>query len=316
MTDRPGLDFSFSGLKTQVLLAWQAQRPFRADQGRCRARVRGRDRRHARDQVPPRARGDRRRARWSSPAASARTSAARTGSPKPATKEGFRTYFPRPEFCTDNGAMIALAGAHATAGGPARDAGDQGAPALGSRIAAAAGVDPDATQPVVPAKAGAEFFRSRMYAQAALPSQSGLRGNDDPVSLNANPESRIPNPESRIPNPDPESRMDSSSSKTCASNRRRHLRLGTPHAPDHRARYRDGFRQHEAGGKRRDRRHAQLQGRLEAADRVRRRLELPARRDAGRALRCADLERNSASRGSGSGSPSRVPFAARARSAS
>jgi N6-L-threonylcarbamoyladenine synthase len=27
------------------------------------------------------------------------------------TKEGFRTYFPRPEFCTDNGAMIALAGA-------------------------------------------------------------------------------------------------------------------------------------------------------------------------------------------------------------
>src|SRR5205085_3742565 len=24
MTDRPGLDFSFSGLKTQVLLAWQA----------------------------------------------------------------------------------------------------------------------------------------------------------------------------------------------------------------------------------------------------------------------------------------------------
>ena len=26
-------------------------------------------------------------------------------------KEGFRTYFPRPEFCTDNGAMIALAGA-------------------------------------------------------------------------------------------------------------------------------------------------------------------------------------------------------------
>jgi N6-L-threonylcarbamoyladenine synthase len=26
-------------------------------------------------------------------------------------REGFRTYFPRPEFCTDNGAMIALAGA-------------------------------------------------------------------------------------------------------------------------------------------------------------------------------------------------------------
>ena len=28
-----------------------------------------------------------------------------------ATKDGFRVAFPRPEFCTDNGAMIAFAGA-------------------------------------------------------------------------------------------------------------------------------------------------------------------------------------------------------------
>ncbi|MEO7936953.1 MAG: tRNA (adenosine(37)-N6)-threonylcarbamoyltransferase complex transferase subunit TsaD, partial [Dokdonella sp.] len=27
-----------------------------------------------------------------------------------ATRDGFKTYFPRLEFCTDNGAMIALAG--------------------------------------------------------------------------------------------------------------------------------------------------------------------------------------------------------------
>ena len=48
---------------------------------------------------------------WSSPAASARTASCARNLPQAGEREGFRVYFPRLEFCTDNGAMIALAGA-------------------------------------------------------------------------------------------------------------------------------------------------------------------------------------------------------------
>jgi N6-L-threonylcarbamoyladenine synthase len=110
MTDRPGLDFSFSGLKTQVLLAWQASD--KADQTRadiarafeeaivetlvikCRRAL---QQTGARNLVVAGGVGANR---------SLRQQLAEAGA-----LEGFRTYFPRPEFCTDNGAMIALAGA-------------------------------------------------------------------------------------------------------------------------------------------------------------------------------------------------------------
>jgi N6-L-threonylcarbamoyladenine synthase len=110
MTDRPGLDFSFSGLKTQVLLAWQASDrsdATRADVARafedaivetlaikCRRALAATG---ARSLVVAGGVGANRRLR---------AALAEAG-----MKEGFRTYFPRPEFCTDNGAMIALAGA-------------------------------------------------------------------------------------------------------------------------------------------------------------------------------------------------------------
>jgi N6-L-threonylcarbamoyladenine synthase len=110
MTDRPGLDFSFSGLKTQVLLAWQASDrsdATRADVARafeeaivetlaikCRRAMAATG---ARSLVVAGGVGANRRLRAALADAGA--------------KEGFRTYFPRPEFCTDNGAMIALAGA-------------------------------------------------------------------------------------------------------------------------------------------------------------------------------------------------------------
>jgi N6-L-threonylcarbamoyladenine synthase len=110
MTDRPGLDFSFSGLKTQVLLAWQASdrsEATKADVARafeeaivdtltikCRRALAATG---ARSLVVAGGVGANRRLR---------AQLAEAG-----TKEGFRTYFPRPEFCTDNGAMIALAGA-------------------------------------------------------------------------------------------------------------------------------------------------------------------------------------------------------------
>ncbi|HEY8010596.1 MAG TPA: tRNA (adenosine(37)-N6)-threonylcarbamoyltransferase complex transferase subunit TsaD [Rudaea sp.] len=110
MTDRPGLDFSFSGLKTQVLLAYQAHKHeanAKADIARgfeeaivdtlvikCRRALQATG---ARRLVIAGGVGANRRLRAQLAAA--------------AEREGFRVYFPRPEFCTDNGAMIALAGA-------------------------------------------------------------------------------------------------------------------------------------------------------------------------------------------------------------
>ena len=110
MTDRPGLDFSFSGLKTQVLLAWTRQQPqddqARADIARgfedavvetlaikCRRAL---DATGDRDLVVAGGVGANLRLRE----LLAADLAARGG----------RAWFPRPAFCTDNGAMIALAG--------------------------------------------------------------------------------------------------------------------------------------------------------------------------------------------------------------
>jgi N6-L-threonylcarbamoyladenine synthase len=110
MTDRPGLDFSFSGLKTQVLLAYQ---------------------KHAGD---PAAKADVARAFEDAIVDTlvikCRRALAATGSRRlvvaggvganrtlrkqlaeAAERDGFKVFFPRLEFCTDNGAMIALAGA-------------------------------------------------------------------------------------------------------------------------------------------------------------------------------------------------------------
>ncbi|MEI7036745.1 tRNA (adenosine(37)-N6)-threonylcarbamoyltransferase complex transferase subunit TsaD [Fulvimonas yonginensis] len=120
MTDRPGLDFSFSGLKTQVLLAWQQSdrsEQTRADVARgfeeaivdtlvikCRRALEatGTERLVIAGGV-----GANRRLRETLAAAG--------------RQDGFRTYFPRLAFCTDNGAMIALAGAIRLAAGQGQD---------------------------------------------------------------------------------------------------------------------------------------------------------------------------------------------------
>ncbi len=121
MVNRPGMDMSFSGLKTQVLLAWQKSdqsEQTRADVARafeeaivdtlvikCRRALEatGIERlvvaggvganRHLRQQL------------------------AEAGD-----QDGFSVHFPRLEFCTDNGAMIALAGAIRLAAGQHGDA--------------------------------------------------------------------------------------------------------------------------------------------------------------------------------------------------
>jgi len=109
MTDRPGLDFSFSGLKTFALITWQ-----RSDQtGRDRADIARAFEEAVVDTLTIKCRraleqtglqtlviaggvGANRRLR------------ARLG--ELMEQRGGRVCYPRPEFCTDNGAMIAYAG--------------------------------------------------------------------------------------------------------------------------------------------------------------------------------------------------------------
>lgn len=122
MTDRPGLDFSFSGLKTQVLLAWQnsdRSDGTRADIARgfeeamvdtLRVKcLRAMEATEARTLVIAGGVGANKRLRAQLTEAG--------------LQRGFRVCFPRPEFCTDNGAMIALAGALRLHSGLSDDAG-------------------------------------------------------------------------------------------------------------------------------------------------------------------------------------------------
>ncbi|KAF1712147.1 tRNA (adenosine(37)-N6)-threonylcarbamoyltransferase complex transferase subunit TsaD [Pseudoxanthomonas kalamensis DSM 18571] len=110
MTDRPGLDFSFSGLKTQVLLTWRD-----SDQGeQTRADIARGFEDAVVDTLAIKC------ARALEAAGSDTLVVAggvganrrlRARLQEMAEKRGGRVCFPRPELCTDNGAMIAFAGA-------------------------------------------------------------------------------------------------------------------------------------------------------------------------------------------------------------
>ena len=121
MTDRPGLDFSFSGLKTQVLLAWRdcdQSDATRADIARgfedavvetlaikCQRAL---DAAGCDTLIVAGGVGANRRLRERLQAM--------------AQRRGGRVAFPPPELCTDNGAMIAFAGALRLAAGQRGDA--------------------------------------------------------------------------------------------------------------------------------------------------------------------------------------------------
>ena len=120
MTDRPGLDFSFCGLKTQVLLAWQ-----KSDQSdQTRADVARAFEEAIVDTLIIKCRraleasGAQRLVIAGGVGANRRL---RSELAKAGEKDGFRVYFPRLDFCTDNGAMIALAGAIRLANGQHQD---------------------------------------------------------------------------------------------------------------------------------------------------------------------------------------------------
>lgn len=110
MTDRPGLDFSFSGLKTQVMLAWRD-----SDQSDV---TRADIARGFEDAVVDTLAIKCQRA-LDAAGSDTLVIAGGVGANKRlraklhdiAGKRGGRACFPRPELCTDNGAMIAFAGA-------------------------------------------------------------------------------------------------------------------------------------------------------------------------------------------------------------
>lgn len=121
MTTRPGLDFSFSGLKTQVLLAWQGSDQSEATKAdiargfedavvdtlaiKC---ARALDATGCNTLVVAGGVGANTRLRAKLQA--------------DAQRRGGRVCFPRPALCTDNGAMIAFAGALRLAAGQSSDA--------------------------------------------------------------------------------------------------------------------------------------------------------------------------------------------------
>lgn len=120
MTDRPGLHFSFSGLKTQVLLAWKD-----SDQGeQTRADIA----RGFEDAVVDTLAIKCERA-LDAAGCNTLVVAGGVGANKRlrakldemARKRGGNVSFPRPAFCTDNGAMIAFAGALRLAAGESGD---------------------------------------------------------------------------------------------------------------------------------------------------------------------------------------------------
>ena len=109
MVDRPGLDFSFSGLKTQALLAWQ--KSGQSPQTQCDIARGFEDAvvdtlaikcERALDQVD----GD---TLVVAGGVGANVNLRARLEEMLAKRDG-RVFFPRPEFCTDNGAMIAYAG--------------------------------------------------------------------------------------------------------------------------------------------------------------------------------------------------------------
>ncbi len=127
MTDRPGLDFSFSGLKTQVLLAWRG-----SDQSDA---TRADIARGFEDAVVETLVIKCERA-LDAAGSDTLVVAGGVGANKRlrarlheiAARRGGRACFPRPALCTDNGAMIAFAGALRLQAGQFEDASVKVAP--------------------------------------------------------------------------------------------------------------------------------------------------------------------------------------------
>jgi N6-L-threonylcarbamoyladenine synthase len=120
MTDRPGLDFSFSGLKTFTLNAFNNSRQTEQDKA---------DIAYAFQQAMAETlsikckRGLQQTSLKTLVVAGgvSANSEIRSQLEQMCTKENVEIYFPRPEFCTDNGAMIAYVGCQRLLAGQSQD---------------------------------------------------------------------------------------------------------------------------------------------------------------------------------------------------
>ncbi len=118
MTDRPGLDFSFSGLKTHTLTTLAATAGGRQD----KADVARAFQAAVVETLIIKCRRALRECGYKRLVCAGGVSANRLMREKlnrMAKKEGYHVYFPRLEFCTDNGAMIAYAGSQRLLAGKA-----------------------------------------------------------------------------------------------------------------------------------------------------------------------------------------------------
>ncbi|MGR9086830.1 MAG: tRNA (adenosine(37)-N6)-threonylcarbamoyltransferase complex transferase subunit TsaD [Gammaproteobacteria bacterium] len=109
MTDRPGLDFSFSGLKTHALNAFHSSS--QSDQDKADVASAFQD--AVADTLTIKCRRALRQTGLTRLVVAGGVSAntrIRSSLAAMTATEGARIYFPRTEFCTDNGAMIAYAG--------------------------------------------------------------------------------------------------------------------------------------------------------------------------------------------------------------
>ena len=110
MTNRPGLEFSFSGLKTAALNLVQAHQPLDDD---LRAEIAHAFQHAVVDTLLIKCRRALEQSGLKTLIAAGGVSAnkqLRAGLQGMMAERGGQVYFPRPEFCTDNGAMIAYAG--------------------------------------------------------------------------------------------------------------------------------------------------------------------------------------------------------------
>ena len=126
MTRRPGLDFSFSGLKTHTRLLWENSERTGAD----RADIAAGFEQAVVETMAIKCRRALHQTRDKRLVVSGGVSAnrrLRETLQRQAAEHGHRVYFPAPELCTDNAAMIAYAGALRL------QAGQHGAPAVEAR---------------------------------------------------------------------------------------------------------------------------------------------------------------------------------------
>lgn len=113
MTDRPGLDFSFSGLKTFALNTVRTELPIAADPAQTRADIARAFEEAVVETLVIKCRRALRetgRQRLILAGGVSANQRLRERMNAAITAEGGETYYPRPAFCTDNGAMIAYAG--------------------------------------------------------------------------------------------------------------------------------------------------------------------------------------------------------------